>query len=115
MIRVLRPNLASDSTFIKVVSYGALNIAQWGPYQIDPVMERFGGFVENIALSAIAVDNQENVYIFETLSISGEEFCMDSETKSSVELTSVSEVTIYFYYQTLSDVTREGLLTKKNQ
>jgi len=67
-IRVRRPNLAIDSCMVKVVSAQAIVVAKYGPYKIDPVIERYGSFVENLALSVVAVDNAENLYVVETSS-----------------------------------------------
>jgi hypothetical protein len=63
MIKVLRPNLSGDTIGIKIVSDAALVTAKYGPYKIDPVMQRFGAFNENFQLCAIAVDKNENVYV----------------------------------------------------
>ncbi len=62
-ITVRRPNLASDSVMVKLVSYDALIVAKYGPYQIDTVMERFGSFLDNVQLRAIDVDEDENLYV----------------------------------------------------
>lgn len=61
-ITVYRPNLVADSAEIKVVSNDALVVAKMGPYKLNPVMERFGSFVDNNELAAIVVDTDENVY-----------------------------------------------------
>ena len=61
-ITVYRPNLVSDSAEIKVVCANALVVAKKGPYKLDPVMERFGSFVDNNEIAAIVVDADENVY-----------------------------------------------------
>jgi hypothetical protein len=62
-LTVRRPNLYGDSITVKVVSYGELQTAKYGPYQIDPVLEQYGSFIENIYMSVIAVDNSENIYV----------------------------------------------------
>jgi hypothetical protein len=63
MIKVNRPNVASDDCTIKIASEQALASVKFGPYKIDAVMEPFGGFVANVILGAIAIDNAENVYV----------------------------------------------------
>ena len=65
-ITVRRPNLISDSCIIKLNSYDALVVAKYSsPYKIDPVMERYGSFVENVQLGAIAIDSDENMYVIQ--------------------------------------------------
>ena len=64
-ITVRRPDLINDTSVVKVVSYDALIVAQYSPYKITSVMERYGSFVENNRLVAIAVDDSENVYVVE--------------------------------------------------
>ncbi|MBN2013519.1 IPT/TIG domain-containing protein [candidate division KSB1 bacterium] len=65
-ITVLRPNVVSDSAFVKLVSYDALVVAKRGPYKIDKVVENFGRFLDKLMLSAIGVDANENVWVAET-------------------------------------------------
>ncbi len=67
-IKVRRPNLVYDSITVKVVTKDALLFDEYGPYQIDPVNEDFGGFFEALNLSAIAEDNLGNVYVFQQYS-----------------------------------------------
>ncbi|HEX9935350.1 MAG TPA: IPT/TIG domain-containing protein [bacterium] len=67
-IVVRRPNLVTDSCTVKVVVDRALAIAQFGPYRIDPVLNKYGSFLDNAELSAVAVDNAENLYVMETSS-----------------------------------------------
>jgi WD40 repeat protein len=64
-IVVRRPNLSSDTCTIKVAPHNAIAEATV-PYKIDPVIEQYGGFLQKVQLSAIAVDNSENVYVTET-------------------------------------------------
>ncbi|MDZ7262761.1 MAG: IPT/TIG domain-containing protein [candidate division KSB1 bacterium] len=68
-IKVRRPNLVTDSCTIKVVSSQALVVAKYGPYRIDPVMVRYGAFLENTVLSVVAVDSAENLYVVEAASL----------------------------------------------
>ena len=68
-IIVRRPNLVGDSVMVKVVSYDAIEDGKYYPYQIDPVMERYGSFFSNLQLNAIAVDDDENLYIIETSNV----------------------------------------------
>jgi serine/threonine protein kinase len=60
------------------------------------------------------IDVQDNLYTFESLSISGEDFCLDNN-KNSVKLTLISESNLdfYFYHQG-SDVIRRGVLSFKS-
>ncbi|MCX7798302.1 MAG: IPT/TIG domain-containing protein [Melioribacter sp.] len=67
-IVVRRPNLVTEGCYIKVVPNQALVVAKHGPYKIDKVIERYGSFLENLSLSAIAVDKNENIYVIETAS-----------------------------------------------
>ena len=62
-LTVRRPNLTGDSITVKVVSEGALVTANRGPYRIDPVLQNYGGFIEDKFLPAVAVDAQENIYV----------------------------------------------------
>ncbi len=66
-IVVRRPNLANDACTIKIVPTQTLVVVKYSPYRIDPVMERYGSFLENLQLSVVAVDNNENVYVVETV------------------------------------------------
>ncbi len=63
LIKVRRPNLVTDSCTIKVVSKQALVVAKYSPYKIDPVMERYGNFLENQVLSTVTVDQVANLYV----------------------------------------------------
>jgi hypothetical protein len=66
-IKVYRPNLATDSCTVKVVSSTAFLVAKYPKkYRIDPVVEEYGGFRDNLALSVIAVDAAENLYVVES-------------------------------------------------
>jgi len=66
-IKVRRPNLASNSCIVKVVSNSALLVAKYpAPYRIDPVLQRYGTFLDNVALAVVAVDRDENLYVVET-------------------------------------------------
>ena len=62
-IKVRRPNLVATSAVIKVVSAKAYLAAKTSPYDLDPVMDRFGSFVANIQLAVVAVDSVENIYV----------------------------------------------------
>lgn len=67
-IIVRRPNLVTDSSYIKVVPNQALIVAKYGPYKIDKVLDRYGSFLDNLQLSALAVDKNENLYVVEAAS-----------------------------------------------
>jgi hypothetical protein len=62
-ITVRRPNKSGDSMTVKVVTYGEFDMATFGPYQISSVWQKFGGFVSNKVFTAMAVDNDNNVYM----------------------------------------------------
>jgi len=61
-ITIRRPNLVTDSLFVKVWGDSGL-VEKFGPYKIDPVLEQYGSFLENQQLGALAVDNAENLYV----------------------------------------------------
>jgi hypothetical protein len=62
-IVVRRPNVTGLVT-AKVVPYDAIEVARYSvPYMVDTVITTYGGFMLNIQLQAIAVDNEENVYV----------------------------------------------------
>lgn len=66
-LKVYRPNLATDSCAVKVVSDGAFLVAKYPKaYKISAVVEEYGGFRDNLALSVAAVDQAENLYVVET-------------------------------------------------
>lgn len=64
-IRIRRPNRSGDSMLVKVTVFGAIEIAEYGPYNIDPVFSLYGKFLSSVELGATVVDKNENVYIFE--------------------------------------------------
>jgi hypothetical protein len=59
-------------------------------------------------------DVQDNVFIFDTISVSGADFCYgDNPEKTIVKIALVSDAEIFFHYQTPdSVVVRDGTLTK---
>jgi hypothetical protein len=64
-LTVRRPVSAGDSITVKVVAYGTLVVAKFGPYQIEPVREYYGNFIENKQHETISVDRNENVYVIQ--------------------------------------------------
>jgi hypothetical protein len=62
-ITVLRPNLTIDTCTVSLVSNNALVVAKKGPYKVNRIIERFGAFVENLQMNAVAIDNAENLYV----------------------------------------------------
>jgi hypothetical protein len=64
---VRRPNLVADSATIKVIPQDAYTEGILHGYKIDKVLDTYGGFLQNLALSVIAVDNNENIYVVETV------------------------------------------------
>ena len=63
MIRMRRPDIVNDSSTVTVVSYDALLAAKFSPYRVDDVVEHYGNFLDNDALSALAMDKDENLYV----------------------------------------------------
>jgi hypothetical protein len=68
-IVVRRPNIATDSAVIKVVSNQALSAVKYSPYKVERVIEQYGNFSENITLNVVAADKMENLYVFEGINI----------------------------------------------
>lgn len=64
-ITVRRPNLVTDSSDISVISYDAIVAATYGPYKINPVMERYGEFLDNNQLTGLFLDDEENLYVLQ--------------------------------------------------
>ena len=64
-IKVRRPNLVSDTCTIKIVPAKVHLEAKYYPYKIDPVISEYGGFNDNTALSAAAIDNAQNIYVID--------------------------------------------------
>jgi hypothetical protein len=67
-IVVRRPNHVAAASTIKVVPNKTLVVAKYSPYKIDSVIETYGMFLDNLALSVVAVDGNENLYAVETYS-----------------------------------------------
>jgi len=65
-ITVRRPNLVAEGANIKVVPNQTLVVAKHGPYKIDPVINAYGSFLDNLALYAVTVDPNENLYAVES-------------------------------------------------
>jgi len=66
-IVVRRPNIVADSATIKVIPQNAYTEGLLHGYKVDKVLDNYGGFLQNLSLSVIAVDNAENVYVVETI------------------------------------------------
>ena len=63
-LTIRRPVLTGDTLMIKLVNQEALELAVFGPYRVDPVFEQFSSaFFEGRELSALAVDDAENLYV----------------------------------------------------
>ena len=62
-ITIYRPNVVSDSCRFIIVSPKALVVAQSGLYKIDPVLVKYGAFLDNKPLGVVAGDKDENIYI----------------------------------------------------
>ena len=59
---VFRPNTIGDSLTIKVSVNSAIAIAKYFPYKLDTVVIDFGILLKTDAISAIAMDLDENLY-----------------------------------------------------
>jgi len=79
-IKVRRPDLVTESCTIKVVPNKSLVLAKRENYRIDSILERYGAFLENMALSVAAVDKDENLYVI-------------AATRSIIKVTSDGEKT----------------------
>jgi hypothetical protein len=67
VLKVRRPNMVTDSCWVKVVPNVALTGSQFGPYKISTVLERSDAYLvaDNIELSTVVVDNAENLYVLQ--------------------------------------------------
>jgi hypothetical protein len=66
-ITVRRPNLATDGCTIMVAPGNALSPAKSATqYAVSSVVEKYGNFVGNLALSVLVVDKNDNVYVVMT-------------------------------------------------
>ena len=68
MIKVRRPNLASDACTLTVVPSKVLIAAKYSPYKVSSVVQTYGSYVDNISLSTVAVDSAGNVYFVNSIS-----------------------------------------------
>jgi hypothetical protein len=117
-LTVLRPNLACDSIIIKLVSKDADIVVEDSSlmYQLDPVMERYGNFVENAALSALAVDGEENLYVVQTNTLvftippGGKKTAMDSTT-----MRIPYDITMHPDGERLIIISNDSLITQMNR
>ncbi len=62
-ITIYRPNIVSDSCRFVIVSPKSLVVAQSGLYKIDPVLVKYGAFLDNRPLGVVAGDKDENIYV----------------------------------------------------
>lgn len=67
-IVVRRPNMVTSTSEIKVVPSKALIVAKYKPYRIDAVSEKYGSFLDNVQLAAVAVDKSENLFVVDAIS-----------------------------------------------
>jgi hypothetical protein len=89
-IVVRRPNVVTDTAVIKVVSSQALRAVKYSPYKVEQVFKRYGDFTDNITLSVVVADKQENLYVIEGRNInkvtpSGEKSVFATANRSSVD------------------------------
>jgi hypothetical protein len=66
-ITIYRPNVVSDSCMFVIVSPKARAVAQSGVYKIDPVLVKYGAFLDNKPLGVVAGDKNENIYVVYSL------------------------------------------------
>jgi hypothetical protein len=66
-ITIYRPNVVSDSCMFVIASTQAIAVAQSGLYKIDPVLVKYGAFLDNKQLGVVAGDNNENIYVVYSL------------------------------------------------
>ena len=62
-ITLYRPNIASDFCRFILVSTKAIAVAQSGLYKIDPVLVKYGAFLDNKQLAVVAGDKNENIFV----------------------------------------------------
>ena len=62
-VTIYRPNVVSDSCRFVLVSTKAIAVTQSGLYKIDPVLVKYGAFLDNRQLGAVAGDKDENIYV----------------------------------------------------
>jgi hypothetical protein len=66
-ITVRRPNVASSTAIIKVVSAKAYIAGKMSPYRVDQVFDKYGSFLDNIALGPVCF-NGDTMYVLQTAS-----------------------------------------------
>ncbi len=62
-ITIYRPNVVSDSCIFVLVSTKAIAATQTGLYKIDPVLVKYGAFLDNRSIGVVAGDKDENIYV----------------------------------------------------
>jgi hypothetical protein len=62
-LTVRRPSASGDSITVKVVSYGTELVAEFSPYKITPVFGQYGNILAGNSPIAVAVDDEDNVYL----------------------------------------------------
>jgi hypothetical protein len=67
VLKVRRPNMVTDSSWVKVVPDATLTGSQFGPYKISAVVEKSAAYLaaDNVELSTIVIDNAENLYVLQ--------------------------------------------------
>ncbi len=66
-IKVLRPDIVSDSCIIKIASNKSLALAKFSPYKITAIKEPYGSFTTNVPLSTLTLDKYGNLYVIEAV------------------------------------------------
>jgi dipeptidyl aminopeptidase/acylaminoacyl peptidase len=64
-LKIRRPNCSGDSTAVVIAVFGAIEVARYVPYKIESVYGTYGKFLSGDQLGAVAIDDDENVYVIE--------------------------------------------------
>jgi hypothetical protein len=62
-LTVRRPNQTGDSIYVTVATQTALDMATYGPYQIDPVLSSYGNLTSGEEIGSIAIGADDKIYI----------------------------------------------------
>jgi hypothetical protein len=65
VLKVRRPNIATDSCAVQVTPDIALTGDKFGPYKIDPVLVQSSAYALNTELTIVVVDQDENFIVIE--------------------------------------------------
>jgi len=62
-LKVRRPNQSGDSIYVKVAVHGAVEIAEFGPYKIDPVLWSYGNMPDVTEIGSIEVGADGTLFV----------------------------------------------------